>query len=193
MTSEMPVLDEKALAGIADIVYPQYGRSLGEAERLIIADFVERNVAGCDPYRELRMLVLMHPAAPVAGKSDNVASLGNWRFAAGPRKPGGRRPGNQEMVELVYLSAGNLDRKDMWKAVVSLPAAPNRDTMMAVEVTGADGQPERGKLQVAGVSVNLLNGKGEIKYPDFVNGIREQTVFLERTPGKPINGVLTLI
>ena len=193
MTNEMPVLDEKALAGIADIVSPPSGRSQGDVERIIIADFVEWNVAGYDPYRELRMWVLMHPAAPCTGKSDNAASLGNWRFAAATRKPGGRRVENSETVELIYLSIGNIERKEMWKAVVYLPAAPNRNTLMEVEVTGADGLPERGRFQVAGVSVELQGGKGVIKYLDFADGIRDQSVFLERTPGRPVNGVLALI
>lgn len=193
MTSEMPVLDEKALAGIADVVCPPDGRLPGETERLIIADFVERNVTGYDPYRELRMWVLLHPAVPASGKSDNVASLGNWRFAAATRKTGDQRSENRETVELVYLSVGNLERNEMWKAVVSLPATPNCDTIMAMEVTGVDGLPECGKFQVAGVSVDVKDGHGELKYFDFVNGIRDQKVFLERTPGKPIGGVLTLI
>lgn len=157
-------------------------------DNILIHDFVEENFKPCDPLKELKMWMLMHPPVPVSASSSGAF---DWRMAAARQGMG--KCGDAETVDIVFVSTGAPDRKSKWKAVLRLSAKPNSDTKMKLAVITGEGAPAIGKFEVAGLLVDLQDGRAEISYRDFVNGLKSSEVALIRSDGLATKGVLVLI
>ena len=81
---------------------------------------------------------------------------------------------------------------DFWEVRVTLHPNSTADTDMTLRATGGDAEPvKEGTFEFMGTRVGISNGKGTVKFVDFVKGIHETGVWMMRPGHPPVPGGLT--
>ncbi len=79
-----------------------------------------------------------------------------------------------------------------WRAILSFP--PDAGSEATVDITVLDGlnaPVKAGSLELAGLLINVKDGKAAISFGDFVKGKHEKAIWLHRKGMLPIPGALT--
>ena len=175
-----------------DVLYPPAECCITDEERQSISAFVKDRCKQYDPYRRLKSWVILHPPVPkVSGSASGDVS--DWRMVAAVA--GGRTTGalKEYDMQFLYVSIGALDKSETWRATLTVPSAPTHKTIMRLRVRTGYGKSAEGTFAVAGVRVSLSEGRAEIPYVDFVKGLKDPDVYLERMDGVRLSGTLALV
>lgn len=95
-------------------------------------------------------------------------------------------------ITLTFYSHPMKSVKMRWKALMTF--RPGLQSAAAVEIAMADGEGESvesGVFEFAGRRIRIKDGKGHIKYGDFVKGKHETAIWLYRKGMCPVPGALT--
>ena len=79
----------------------------------------------------------------------------------------------------MFASDETRDGSPRWRASIVVPPRANVSTMLAIDVSLADGSPAAGVFSVAGCALPLSGGRAEMAFGQFLAGIRNATVSLD--------------
>ncbi len=154
--------------------------------------FIARFVADyCRPHAVVEAERL---AAFVAAKQMSfvVGGAHDFALAAGPSVPAPAEVcAPDEEVTFTFASEGSPDAPGAWKASLTVPPKAGPETMLALSVETAAGEPcDAGVFKLAGVALPLTGGCAEIPFGMFLAGIKDTDVFFCRSGEEPVKGTL---
>lgn len=154
--------------------------------------FIDRFVADyCRPHavvasERLAAFVAARQMALVGG------GAGAFALAAGPSAPTPaevRSP--DEEVTFSFASEGAPDAPGAWRASLTVPPKAGAETMLALTVENAAGEPfDVGLFRLSGVALPLVGGRAEIPFGMFLAGIKDTDVSFCRSGEEPVKGTL---
>ena len=93
-----------------------------------------------------------------------------------------------------FISVLMHDRSDSWVAQLHFPPNIGPEDALPIEVIDGTGVPiETGEFEFMGRKCPIADGKGEIRYADFIAGIHETPIWLHRPGREPVPGGLTFV
>lgn len=155
-------------------------------ERLFIGRFT------ADYCRPHAVVVAERLASFVAARQMRfLASAGsNFALAAGDSAPAASVEAPDEEVRFVFMSEGEADAADAWRAELTVPPKAGTQTMLALVVKDKNGAPAEGVFTLARVALPLVEGRAEIPFGMFLAGIKDTDVKLKGANGVSVPGRL---
>ena len=96
-----------------------------------------------------------------------------------------------EEVRFVFAADEKAGCAGFWRAELTIPPQARPETMVGICVTGADRRPVGGgTLKMAGCALPLEEGRTEMPFSLFLDGIRDTDVSLARPGADPVAGRL---
>ena len=94
-------------------------------------------------------------------------------------------------VTFTYSSHPVKDVSCRWEAKLAFPAGADGETSLPLEIVNGEGASVTGTFEFAGRQIPVKDGKGSLRYADFVAGKHATAVWLHRKGSEPIPGSLT--
>ena len=94
-------------------------------------------------------------------------------------------------VTFTYSSHPARDVSWRWEAKLTFPAGADETSVLPLEIVNGEGAPVSGTFEFAGRRIPVEDGKGELRFADFVAGKHAAAVWLHRKGIEPIPGSLT--
>ena len=155
--------------------------------RLAAEEFAQKHCRDYEPWKDLVLFVLRHPALPFISQAPSAS---DWRMVAAKAEGKRKKDGDDEPLTLVFLSIET--GAEFWIARLVLPPSPVASAMLPLEVKREGGEEAKGVFHLCGKAVPLKEGRGEISYADFVKGLADRAVRLETQEGVSLPGTLVL-
>ena len=94
-------------------------------------------------------------------------------------------------VTFTYSSHPAKDVSWRWEAKLTFPAGADETMALPLEIVDGEGAPVTGMFEFAGQRIPVEDGRGELRFADFVAGKHATAVWLHRKGIEPIPGSLT--
>ena len=94
-------------------------------------------------------------------------------------------------VTFIYSSHPAKDVSWRWEARLTFPAGADETTALPLEIANGEGEPVTGTFELSGRQIPVKDGRGALRYADFVAGKHATSVWLHRRGVEPIPGSLT--
>ena len=95
-------------------------------------------------------------------------------------------------ITITYHSLQTRHREMWWRVKLTFPPNASKATLLPLEmVDGLDRPVASAILELAGLRINITDGKAAITYGDFIKGKHEKALWVYRKDMLPIPGALT--
>jgi hypothetical protein len=97
-------------------------------------------------------------------------------------------------IAFVFMSEPSTLPALRWLVRLEFPAGSDSTSDLPIYATGENDAPiDAARLELAGQMIDIVSGKGSMKYTDFIKGKHSTPVWLYRKNQPPVPGGLTFM